>query len=113
MDKNFVRELTQRPTPYYQKDGEVKLESTTVQLRLPLDKRIIGNKTITYIELACLQSSDMTAAAASLFRNTTKVIALTEEPLINNQKLYGFFGSSCRIEHSSLLMFIVLVSLVY
>ncbi|XP_045470373.1 uncharacterized protein LOC123677728 [Harmonia axyridis] len=113
VEKNFIRELTQRPTPYYQKDGEVKLESTTVQLRLPLDKKIIGNKTITYLELACLQSSDMTAAAASLFRNTTKIIALTEEPLINNQKLYGFFGASSRIQNSSLLMFIVMLCFIY
>ncbi|XP_044751233.1 uncharacterized protein LOC123311392 [Coccinella septempunctata] len=112
VDKNFVRELTQRPTPHNQKDGEVKLQGTTVQLRLPLDKRIVSNKTITNLNLTCLQSTDM-IAAASLSRNTTKIIAVTEEILVTNQKLYGFFGASSRIKLSGCLMFVVIVGVVY
>lgn len=92
-----VKEIPQRPgaAPFHT-DDRYKLINSTIQLRFPLDRKILSGKLAMEMEIACILSVDSVSAAVAPPRKTSKTIQVTSENQINNQKLYGMFGGGAR-----------------
>ncbi|KAK9870364.1 hypothetical protein WA026_007932 [Henosepilachna vigintioctopunctata] len=105
----FLKELPQRLSFSYDNDEKIKLRSTVVQLRFPVEKPLNDNRRNTIL-FTCVQSTEILGNVIGIPRNITKAIRVsTEEESLNNQKLYGFFGSASTICPTCLIIVIASV----
>ncbi|KAK9879434.1 hypothetical protein WA026_006504 [Henosepilachna vigintioctopunctata] len=111
VNSKSVKDLSQRAGSSYHDDDKVKLRRTTVQLRLPLDKKLTANKSSSTIELSCLQSMDNLGTTSIYPRNTTRLVRVTtDEQQVKNQKLYGVFGCATSVSATSMIVVYVLIA---
>jgi hypothetical protein len=102
-----VRDQTTIPED---QNDRIHLKSTTTQLRLPLDKKLVQNRARTLLEIMCESSMDgINQAVAPPLISTKTVIILDQNQLVNNQKLHSPYSAGSRAVEGLATVFVLVV----
>ncbi|XP_063917226.1 uncharacterized protein LOC135132935 isoform X2 [Zophobas morio] len=109
MTGKSVRELNSAFVTETHND-RIHLKSTTTQLRLLLDKKLVQNRPKTPLEVTCESSTEgINQAVAPPLSSTKIVMILDQNQLVNNQKLHSpYSGGSKTTEKIAIVLFLVI-----
>ncbi|CAH0551851.1 unnamed protein product [Brassicogethes aeneus] len=70
-------------------NSRTKLKNSILQLRLPIEKKLIGKEASTNMEIKCISSMDgINPSLAPPLSSIRNIMIVDEHQLVNNQKLH-------------------------